>query len=632
MATSQKCLRPGTFSGYSPRSSEPIDERLSRQTLSRTQIRRMKSLRHFLILTVLGLALLAVPLLAATTPAGHWEGAITLPGTELVIRVELEKSADEWSGFIDIPAQGLRGFKLGEVAVKDSAVSFVMPGIPGDPKFVGSLAADAKTVSGDFAQGGQKFPFKLERRPTPAGTAGETPAKGVPGKGLAGPWQGSLKPTPVIELRLVLDITNAAGALGGVILSVDQGGARIPITLLSEKDGAVRIEAQSVGGTFEGKLSADGSEIAGAWKQGGGTLPLVFKRLAQAPKFSRPQEPKPPFPYSVEEAAFAGGGEGVTLAGTLTAPRGEGPHPAVVLLSGSGPQNRDEAIMGHRPFLVLADHLTRQGIAVLRYDDRGVGGSTGDFGQATHEDFVSDALAAVAWLKQRSEIDPKRIGLVGHSEGGIVAPLAAVQRPGDIAFLVLLAGVGVPVEELLVRQGQDIARVMGADAGTLRKSTESQKAVFALLEEDLDRPELERKLRELLQGQMAGLTDGQRQTLGLSDAVLEGQLQTVLTPWFRKLLGYDPRPTLRQVKCPVLAVNGEKDLQVAAKENLAAIASALKTGGNSQGETVEFPGLNHLFQTCTTGAIVEYGQIEETMAPASLGKVSGWIRKQARLQ
>ena len=564
--------------------------------------------------------------------AGHWQGAITLPGTELALRVDLEKAAGTWSGTIDIPVQGLRGFKLGEVAVKDAAVSFIMPGVPGDPKFAGTLSADAKTISGDFIQGGQKHPFILARADQPAGRTGETPAKGVPGQGLAGHWQGSLKPTPVIELRLVLDITNAAGALGGVILSVDQGGARIPITLLSEKDGVVRIEAPSVGGTFDGKLSADGSEIAGTWKQGGGTLPLVFKRLAQAPKLSRPQEPRPPFPYAVEEAAFAGGGEGVTLAGTLTLPRGAGPHPAVVLLSGSGPQDRDEAIMGHRPFLVLADHLTRQGIAVLRYDDRGVGGSTGSFATATHEDFTADALAAVSWLTTRTEIDPKRIGLVGHSEGGLVAPLAAVRRPDDIAFLVLLAGVGVPVEELLVRQGQDIARVMGADPDALRKSAESQRAVFALLKEGHDQPELERKLHELFQSQLAGLTEGQRQALGLSDAMLEGQLQMVLTPWFRKLLGYDPRPTLRQVKCPVLALNGEKDLQVAAKDNLGAIREALMEGGNGAVTTRELPGLNHLFQTCTTGAIAEYGQIEETFAPAALEKVSGWIRKQARLQ
>jgi hypothetical protein len=540
----------------------------------------MSSLLALLLLFALALPAGAQP---AGTLAGHWEGAITLPSTALAIRVDLEQVANAWTGIIDIPVQGLRR-------------------------------------------------FKLDRKPKPAAAAGETPAKGVPGKGLVGHWQGSLKPTPVIELRLTLDVTNAAGgALSGVLVSVDQGKARIPITALTEKDGAVLFEAESIGGTFDGKLSADGSEIAGEWRQGGGKLPLIFKRLAKAPSFSRPQEPKKPYPYIEEEVSFAGGGAGVTLSGTLTLPRGAGPHPAVVLISGSGPQDRDEAIMGHRPFFVLADHLTRQGIAVLRYDDRGIGKSTGDFGKATHEDFVNDALGAVAWLKTRKEIDPKRIGLVGHSEGGLVAPIAAVKQPDDIAFIVLLAGVGVPMEELLVRQWQDIARVMGADAGTLKKSAEAQKAVFSLLREKLDRPALEAKLRELSQQQLAELTGEQRQALGFTDVMLEGQLQAVLTPWFQNLLAYDPRPTLRQVSCPVLAINGEKDLQVAAKDNLEAIAAALKAGGNPRVKIVEFPGLNHLFQTCTTGAVAEYGQIEETIAPEVLGKVSDWIQQQTRL-
>lgn len=567
---------------------------------------------------------------STATPAGHWEGAISLPGTELAIRVDLEKAPGAWSGSIDILVQGLRGFRLADVKVEGEAVSFAMPGIPGDPKFAGKLAADGRTIGGEFTQAGRTHPFKIERKPKPAGVAGETPARGVPGKGLIGHWQGSLKPTPVIELRLVLEITNTpAGEPGGVMVSADQGGARIPITALTEKEGRVSFETKSVGGTFDGSLSADGSEIDGSWRQGGNVLPLTFKRLAGAPKLSRPQEPMKPYPYDEEEVVFDNDVDGVRLAGTFTKPRGAGPHPAVVLLTGSGPQDRDEAIMGHRPFLVLADHLTRHGVAVLRNDDRGIGKSTGDFGQATHDDFVGDALAAVGWLKARKEIDAKRIGLVGHSEGGIVAPLAAVKQPGDIAFLVLLAGVGVPMDQLLVRQSQDIARVMGADADALGKSVASQREVFRLLNEGLDRPVLEQRLREISRQQLAELTDEQRTALGFTDAMLETQIQTVLTPWFLKLLPYDPRPTLRQVKCPVLAINGAKDLQVAAKENLEAIETALREGGNNRVKTVELPGLNHLFQHCTMGAVAEYGQIEETINPAALELVSGWIRDQA---
>jgi hypothetical protein len=275
---------------------------------------------------------------------------------------------------------------------------------------------------------------------------------------------------------------------------------------------------------------------------------------------------------------------------------------------------------------VLADHLTRQGIAVLRCDDRGVGKSTGDFAKATEDDFVADTLAAVTWLRARPEVDAKHIGLIGHSEGGVVAPLAAVKST-NIAFIVLLAGVGVPMEELLVRQGQDIARVMGASREMMATNAAAQREIFRVVKEEKDLSAAEAKLRKLLHEQTATLTDEQRQALGLSDAMLEGQIKTVLTPWFRHLLAYDPRPTLKAVKCPVLALNGEKDLQVAAQENLTAIRDALAAGGNTRVKTLEMPGLNHLFQACTTGAVAEYGQIEETSNPAALKAISDWIRE-----
>ena len=591
----------------------------------------MKHLPRFLALVAISLAHAFGSSLVAA-PVGYWEGVIRLPAVELEIRVELESSDDGLGGSIDIPVQGMRGFELSGVSFEGDTVEFGMAGIPGDPKFSGTLAEDADTITGEFTQSGQTFPFALERKPKPEAAAGETPAKGVPGSGIVGHWQASLKPSPVMELRLVLVVTNSpAGEPGGTLISVDQGNTRMATGVATGEDGAVDLQVPSVGAAYEGRFSDDGSEIEGTWKQGPGALPLVFKRLAQAPDFSRPQEPKRPYPYDEEEVVINNPDADLQLAGTLTLPRGEGPHPAVVLITGSGPQDRDEAIMGHRPFLVLADHLTRRGIAVLRYDDRGVGESTGDFRTATHYDFVTDALAAVEWLKTREGIDPDRIGLVGHSEGGVVAPLAAVKQPDDVAFIVLLAGVGVPMDELLERQGRDILRVMGVDADTLEKSVAAQREVFRLLKGDADPAVLEEELRAVLQRQVDQLTEEQRRAADYSDAMMRSQLQTVLTPWFRTLLAYDPRPTLRQVTCPVLAINGEKDLQVAPKDNLEAIAAALKEGGNERVRTVEFPGLNHLFQTCTTGAIAEYGQIEETFNPAALSAVSDWIRQQAGL-
>ena len=561
-------------------------------------------------------------------PAGHWEGALDLPATELGVRVDLEKAnGQSWQGTIDIPVQGLRGFKLDPVEVDGAKVHFAMPNIPGDPQFAGRVSEDDKTLTGDFTQAGQKFPFKLERKPRPVTATGETPSRGVPGEGLVGHWQGSLKPMPVIELRLVLELTNSpSGKPGGAMVSVDQGHARIPITALTENAGTVHLETKSVGGVFDGKLSGDGSEIAGDWKQGGQTLPLVFRRLAQAPHLNRPQEPKKPYPYDEEEVTVENRAAGLKLAGTLTLPRGSGPHPAVVFITGSGPQDRDEAIMGHRPFFVLADHLTRQGIAVLRCDDRGVGKSTGNFGKATDTDFVEDTLAAMAYLRGCPEIDSQHIGLLGHSEGGIIAPRAAVKSP-DTSFIVLLAGVGVPMEELLVRQGRDIARVMGAGEEVAATNAALQRAIFRVVKEEQDPAEAEAALRNLFREQLATLTDEQRRALGLSEAMLEGQVKMVLSPWFRELLTCDPRPTLRAVKCPVLALNGEKDLQVAAKENLAAIREALTAGGNQRAKTAELPGLNHLFQTCRTGAMAEYGRIEETFNPAAMTLISDWIRE-----
>lgn len=569
---------------------------------------------------------------APASAAGHWEGVITLPAAKLEILVDLEQTGKDWGGTIDIPIQGLRAFKLSPVTVDGADIRFSLPNIPGAPSFAGKMQSDAKSITGEFNQGGLKFPFTLTRQPRSASSSSETPSKGIPGQGLAGFWQGTLQPTPAIGLRIALEITSsAAGKFEGVMRSLDQGGTPIPFTVTAKSDTSAELVVPTIGGKFEGTLNADGSELSGDWEQGGNKLPLVFKRLNQAANIKRPQEPAKPYPYDEEEVSIENKSGGVKLAGTLTLPRSPGPHPAVVLITGSGPQDRDEAIMGHRPFLVIADHLTRQGIAVLRYDDRGVGKSTGNFGKAVHTDFAEDALAAVEWLKLRKEIDPKRIGLVGHSEGGVHAPLAAVKQPGDIAFLVLLAGVGVPIDELLIRQGADMGRAMGQSEEMIAAASAAQRELFPLLKQAPDTATAEKLVREKTAEQLTKLTPEQRQTMGLTDEAIAGQAKMAASPWFRQLLAYDPRPTLRQVKCPVIALNGEKDMQVAAKDNLAGIREALVAGGNRDVIIVEFPGLNHLFQTCTTGAVNEYSRIDETFSPVALKKMSDWIREHTGL-
>jgi len=310
----------------------------------------------------------------------------------------------------------------------------------------------------------------------------------------------------------------------------------------------------------------------------------------------------------------------------LTLPYLKGPFPAALLISGSGAQDRDETALGHKPFLVLADYLTHRGIAILRVDDRGVGGSTGDFAQATSEDFAGDVLAGVEYLKSQKEIDPQKIGLIGHSEGGIIAPMVAAQSPPDVAFIVMMAGTGLNGEQVLYLQGALLARANGASEETIDKLGVLQERIYAVLKQEKDDDAAAEKLREIFADAQLQLSKEEKEKM------LFGSFVKVIKiiPWYRYLLTFDPRPTLMTVKCPVLAINGEKDLQVPPKENLYAIEEALKTGGNKDYTVKELPGLNHLFQTAETGAVSEYAEIEETISPTALKVIGDWIREETR--
>ncbi len=565
---------------------------------------------------------------AAADAVGHWEGAIELPGTQLGIRVDLT-AAD--AGTIDIPVQGLRGFALGDVSADTSQVSFRMPNIPGDPTFEGTVADDGQRITGTFTQNGQSFPFHLERHEKATTTQGETPSHGVPGEGLAGHWQGTLRVGPA-QLRLALHVNQNGDTLTATVDSLDQGAMGLTVDSISLSEGKVSFKMNAIRASYAGTMAEDGSEIVGTWTQGPGSSPLTFRRLpnAEAATLKRPQEPTKPYPYDEREVAFTGGADGVTLAGTLTTPGGEGPFPAVVLLTGSGPQDRNETLMGHRPFLVLADHLTRRGIVVLRYDDRGFGQSTGNFGTATHDDFADDGRAALEFLQQQPGVDPERVGLLGHSEGGVYAPLIAADHD-DVAFIVMLAGVGVPVEQLLQRQGQDLMRVSGINEEARAQQHEVRAAIFATLREHGPTDTAREKIRARLQQELSRYTPEQRQAMGMTDGAVEQQVAMMTTPWFTRLLDYDPAAALAQVQCPVLALNGGKDLQVAAEENLEGVRAGLAAGGNTNVTTKTYPDLNHLFQTADTGAFAEYGSIEETMNPEVLTTVAEWILEITRV-
>ena len=307
----------------------------------------------------------------------------------------------------------------------------------------------------------------------------------------------------------------------------------------------------------------------------------------------------------------------------VRSPGSRGP-PAVILITGSGQQNRDEEIFGHRPFLVLSDNLTRQGIAVLRVDDRGIGGSTGNFSQATTEDFAGDVLAGVEFLKNRTEINPDQIGLIGHSEGGLIAPIVAVKSP-DIAFIVLMAAPGLTGEEILYMQSDLIARAEGVSNETIAQNRALMNRMFSVVKEEENNTIAEEKLREILRAELANLSEEEKANLGYSEAAIDSQVKELSSPWMRFFLIYDPRPTLMRVKCPVLAISGEKDLQVPPKENLLAIDEALRAGGNKDYSVKELPGLNHLFQTAKTGSPSEYARIEETISPVALETIGNWI-------
>ena len=446
---------------------------------------------------------------------------------------------------------------------------------------------------------------------------------------VTGAWLGTLE-VGAVHLRLVVKIAKSDdGALSGTMDSVDQNANDIPIDEVALTDRELRLELKSIQGVFVGALNEAGTEIDGRWTQGPTSLPLLLKKTDEVPTLRRPQEPQPPLPYREEEVAYESRQAGTRLAGTLTLPEGEGPFPAVLLITGSGAQDRDEALLGHKPFLVLADYLTRRGIAVLRVDDRGVGGSTGDFGQSTSQDFAEDVLGGVDFLKGRGEIKPSAIGLVGHSEGGLIAPLVA-SRGEDVAFIVLLAGPGVTGEQILYAQGALITKAGGASDELAAQTRASQEAMFAVVREEADNDAALAKLRESFETSLASLDETARAAVEAQRGVAEQQMQALVSPWFRFFLAYDPAPTLQQVKCPVLAVNGEKDLQVPPEQNLPIIAAALAAGGNTDFAVRELPGLNHLFQTSQTGAPSEYGLIEETFSPAALEIVGDWIADRVR--
>jgi uncharacterized protein len=444
-------------------------------------------------------------------------------------------------------------------------------------------------------------------------------------KGIEGIWLGSLKVSG-INLRIVFHITKAAeGNYTATMDSPDQGAKNIPVEKVTFTDSKVKIEMPNIQGVYDGTLSAEGTKFNGTWTQAGRVFPLDLEKTEKPVVLNRPQEPKPPFPYNSEDVSYVNKTEGDTLAGTFTFPKEGGPFPAVLLITGSGPQNRDEELLGHKPFLVLSDYLTKLGIAVLRVDDRGVGKSTGDFKSATTADFATDVLAGVEYLKTRNEVNKKEIGLIGHSEGGLIAPMVAVESP-DVAFIVLMAGPGLPGDSILIMQEALISKIEGASKEDVAKAEVINRKIYDIIKNEPDSIKAHNEIVTAFKQYYDTLPDSEKSKLGDYNNALK-MMSAVETPWFKYFINYDPRPTLEKVKCPVLAIDGSKDLQVPPKEDLDAIKEALTKGGNKNFETIELKGLNHLFQTSTTGSPSEYNKIEETISPVALKTIGDWILK-----
>ncbi len=520
---------------------------------------------------------------------------------------------DAAHGTLHVMARTLSTDSLREVRRTGDSITFRVVLAQGATPFRGTVDTNG-AFSGTLTREGQAHPFRFTR-------TGRAPD---PASVLLGYWRGGLEMNGAIVLRIGLEFAPApCGQVYVTMDSPDQGAENLPVTSLDLTGDSLRFAMDYLNGSFDGAVSADRQQITGSWTQGPGTLQLQLTR-GDTTTFRRPQEPEPPYPYDTLAVTYENAAGGVRFAGTLTLPRGDGPFPAVLLLTGSGAQNRDEALMGHRPFLIIADYLTRRGIATLRVDDRGVGGSTGDVMTATIDDNAGDALAGVAFLRGQPRVDARRIGLLGHSEGGWVAPLAAT-RSTDIAFLVLLAGPSVSGRELLRAQDSVISSLNGASQDLIAANRRVSDALYAALRAEPNDALAIARMRAAVDSAAATLPAEQRRRLDSAWAGvdLERAWQPLATPWFRYLFSYDPRPVLARVSVPILALFGEKDVQVPPGQNVPPMQAALAGNGDATVRVV--PGVNHLFQRAETGLIAEYGRIEETMAPAVLEETATWI-------
>jgi uncharacterized protein len=542
---------------------------------------------------------------------GTYTGTLQAGEAQLHLVLHLTQNANgSLEGTLDSLDQGVFAIEASHVAKSESKLNLDVASV--GAHYEGKISPDHKTIEGTWTQGNAALPLVFHRR-----AANTSPSKARDAVfPIEGNWQSALD-THGMRLRLQLHVSHdTERELIAGLDSLDQGVSGLPASNVSLEQDDFYFEIPAVAGTFEGKFDPAKNTLTGKWSQTGAEQNLEFKRSDEPLPLLRPQTPAQPYPYREESVSFSNPAADVQLAGTLTLPKGTGPFPVAILIAGSGPHDRDENVAGHKPFLVLADFLTRQGIAVLRYDKRGIGSSTGSVDSATTLDFAADTQAAVTYLKSRRDIDLKRIGLIGHSEGAMIAPYVANHSP-DITWVVLLAAPATNGEATLINQSGLIGEVGGLSGTQLLASLTFDREAYAVVRKEKDPAVITEKVKQLVKE--SGLD------AALPPAALETQLRMLSSPWFRFFLDYDPLPTLQALKTPTLALYGHKDLQVPPKFNLELTRQALTSAGNSDFEVRELPELNHLFQHAYSGSPTEYEAIEETFAPEALQIISDWV-------
>jgi len=570
------------------------------------------------------LTLLTLQMVAQEPDRDTWKGTLNAGGAKLRLEIDI-KRGDELSGQLRSLDQNNAKMEISEIKLDAKVLAFSIPKVRAS--FSGELSKEGSIASGVFKQAGKEFKLDL--------TKSEAIAPDPVVETLQEAWVGELElgvMKPVMQFRVV---ETEEGETKVYFDSVTEGVTGIPANWIVEGR-EIKFTAEAIKLVYTGTLNEAGDVSKGTWRQGGREFALTLKKqlsvyTSENKWENRPQKPVAPFPYDAKEVTFKNELANLTLAGTLTIPQKGDKHPAVILISGSGPQDRDETLMEHKPFLVLADYLSRRGIAVLRYDDRGTAKSTGDFGSATTADLATDASAAIEFLSSHPRINSAEIGIVGHSEGGLIAPIVVGMRD-DVAFIVLMAGTGVDGKTIIISQSAAMARAEGVDEAEIELS---QKVTSQILEivTGAEFSGDEETLKKMADDIVGTLTDEERQkSEGDVRKGISGAVARLNGKWMNYFLKYDPKPALVKTQCPVLSIIGTNDTQVLCDLNSSAIEAALKEGGNKDFEIVKLDGLNHLFQMSETGGMSEYVTIQETMNPKALKKIGDWITTRTSLK